>query len=398
MSGRNRLDVPLTPAEEALVASAAEFARRRIAPFAAQWETERRALPRDVFREWAGLGLMSLQVSTASGGGGGSFFCKVAVAEAVARWCLPSCFALINAQGSATRMEREGTVDQARRYLPGLMTGDLICAPSLSEPGAGSDFAAIATTAVKVRGGWTLDGTKAWLTNGTHADLAVVYAQTEPGAGAAGMASFLVDLRGEGVTRAPAYRLLGGHAIGAAEIRLHNVFVPEDDLLAPAGLAFKSALRTVSAARTHVAAMACGIVAGSLERAVGYAHERQSFGRALVKHQGLRWSLADVATKLEAARGLTCRAAHLVARGEDATMAAAQAKGYAAEMAVGAVAACMQAMGAIGLSEDEPFGRHLAAARIACYVDGTTEMQRDRIGALLGAHYGPEGTARAGAR
>ena len=333
---------------------------------------------------------MALEVSAASGGRGASFFCKVAVAETVARRCLPSCFALINAQGSATRMERDATVEQARRYLPRLMTGALVCAPALSEPGAGSDFAGIATTAVKVPGGWRLDGAKAWLTNGVHADLAVVYAQTEPGAGAAGIASFLVDLRGAGVARAPAYELCGGHAMGAAEIRLRDVFVPDGDLFAPAGRAFKSALRTVSAARTHVAAMACGIVADALERAVGYAHERRSFNRPLIEHQGLRWDLADVATELEAARGLACRAAHLVARGADATLAAAQAKRYAADMAVRAVSACMQAMGAIGLRADEPFGRHLAAARIACYVDGTTEMQRDRIGASLRARYGPD--------
>ena len=394
MTERTGIGVPLGEHEAALVESAAAFTRRSIAPFATQWDSARRPLPREVFGDWAECGLMSLQLSPAAGGPGASFFCKVAVAETIARSCMPSAFALINAQGSVTRMEREGTPDQVRRYLPQLKTGERICAPAMTEPEVGSDFAAIATSADKVPGGWRLNGTKAWVTNGTHVDLLVVYAQTDSGSARAGIASFIVDCHAEGVVREPAYRLTGGHVIGASEIRLDDVFVPDDDLLAPAGQAFKAALRTVSAARTHVAAMACGIVANSLERAVAFAHRRHSFGRLLIKHQGLRWSLADVATNLEAARGLVRRAADLVERGEDATLAAAQAKRYAAEMAVRSVGSCMQAMGAIGLREDEPFARHLASARIACYVDGTTEMQRDRIGFMLGDHYGPDASGQ----
>ncbi len=389
MIDRDPSRLPLHQREKDLLVAAAEFTQRSIAPYAALWEAERQPLPRTVFQEWARVGLMTLQVSPEAGGRGASFFCKVAVAEEIARTCMPSCFALINAQGSVTRMEREGKPDQVRRFLPKLMTAEIICAPSMTEPGAGSDFAALSTTATKVPGGWRLNGAKAWVSNGTHADLLVLYAQTEPGSGASGIASFFVDLRNAGVTREPAYRLFGGHAIGAAEIRLADVFVPDEDLLAPAGKAFKSALTTVSAARTHVSAMACGVAAAALERAIDYAQKRQSFGRALIKHQGLRWSLADVATELEAARCLTYRAAHVIARGEDATMAAAQAKRYSADMAVRAVKACMQAMGAIGLAEGEPFGRHLSSALLACYADGTTEMQQDRIGALLGQHYGP---------
>ncbi len=389
MIAQDQTGLPLRADERRHVATTVAFARRRIGPATAAWERDRRPLPRAMFREWADLGLMSLQVSPGAGGGGASFNCKVAIAEAVARTCMPSCFALINAQGSVTRMEGEGSTDQVRRFLPGLMRGEIICAPSMTEPGAGSDFAAIATAARKVSGGWVLDGVKAWVANGAHADLVVLYAQTEPGSGAKGIASFLVDLHAEGVTRGPSYQLVGGHGIGATEIRLSGVHVPDEDLFAPPGKAFKSALTTVSAARTHVSAMACGIVAGALERALEYAQQRQSFGRSLIKHQGLRWTLADVATELEAARALTYRAAAVVARGGDATMAAAQAKRYAGDMAVRGVTACMQAMGAIGLREDEPFGRHLVGARIACIVDGTTEMQRERIGVLLHEHYGP---------
>ncbi len=136
-----------------------------------------------------------MQISSERGGAGASFFAKIAVAETIARSCFPCAFALINLQGAVTRIEREGTAEQIARYLPGLMNGSLVCAPSLTEPEAGSDFAAIRTLATKVPGGWEVTGEKAWITNGAIANLLVMYAQTEPGTGGKGIASFIVDLR-----------------------------------------------------------------------------------------------------------------------------------------------------------------------------------------------------------
>ncbi|RTL52482.1 MAG: acyl-CoA dehydrogenase [Bradyrhizobiaceae bacterium] len=391
MSLAGPLGLPLTPDEESLVRTAAAFMADEIAPNVVAWERAKAPLPRHVFKEYARLGLSSLEVDAAHGGKGASYFSKIRIAEVMARTCMASTFALNNSQGSVTRLLREGSDSQIRRYLQGLMSGDLICAPSLTEPGAGSDFAAIKTSASKVAGGWVINGTKAWVTNGSNVDLLLLYAQTSPGAGASGIASFLVDLSANGVERHPPYSVMGGHAIGASSISFSQVFVPNDDLFAPPGQAFKRALRGITGARTHVAAMATAIVEDSLRRAVAYAGERQAFGTALLGHQGLRWSLADVATDVEAARLLTYRSAHLIATGEDATLEAAQAKLFASEMALRGIATCMQAMGAIGLSDAEPFGRHLASARIAAYVDGTTEIQRDRIGASLQKRYaGPE--------
>lgn len=377
-----------TAAEASLVETARAFAARVIAPKAAGWEAAGAGLPRAVVREWVALGLHALQVSPAHGGAGGGFHAKIAVAEALAAHCLASAFALINIQGSLTRIEREGSPGQIARYLPGLLAGDLISAPSLSEPGAGSDFAAIATRAEKVPGGWRLEGEKAWVTNGALADLLVLYAQTEPGAGGRGIASFLVDLHAPGVARLPPEPLTGGGAIGAAGVRLTQVFVPDDDLFAPPGQAFKRALRGINGARAHVAAMACASVASALRIAVDHAAGRQSFGQPLLAHQGLRWQLANVATELEAARLLTARAVDAIAAGEEAQLEAAFAKKYAAEMATRGIAACMQAMGAEGLRPAHGLARRLATARIAALVDGTTEMQTERIGGALESRYG----------
>jgi alkylation response protein AidB-like acyl-CoA dehydrogenase len=383
-----RLALPLTPAERSLVTIAGRFANEMIAPIAESLEREKSALPAGVVAEWIRLGLNGMQVSTERGGSGASFFAKVAVAEAIARACFPCAFALINMQGAVTRIEREGTAEQIARYLPGLMKGSLICAPSLSEPEAGSDFGAIRTLATKVAGGWEITGEKAWVTNGAAANLLVMYAQTEPGAGGKGVASFIVDLQSTGIEKFPPYELVGGAAIGACGVRLQRVRVAEGDLFAPPGQAFKRALQGISAARVYVSAMACAVVETALRTAVAYAAERQSFGRPLLDHQGLRWSLADVAADLEAARLLTLQGAHAVALGVDAQIEAALAKKVSAEMAARSVTACMQAMGAVGLLPHYGFGRLMTSARIAAFVDGTTEMQNERIGAALFKRYG----------
>jgi alkylation response protein AidB-like acyl-CoA dehydrogenase len=378
----------LNHAERALVTAADTFARARIAPHADAWERDGSALPRETVREWARLGLNTVEVSHERGGGGARYFAKIAVAEAIARVCMASAFALNNIQSFVTRIEREGSDDQIARYLPALMRGDLICAPSLTEPGAGSDFAAITTRAVQDGDDWIIDGEKAWVTNGAIADLMVMYAQTEPGSGAKGIASFIVDLHAPGVERLKPYSLMGGAAIGAAGIRLTGVRVPARDVFAPPGTAFKRALRGITGARVHVAAMVCATVETALRTAVDYGATRHAFGQALIDHQGLRWKLVEVATELEAARLLTYRAVHLLAAGGDAQVEAALAKKFSAEMATRAVAACMQAMGAEGLRTEHALDRHLASARIAAYVDGTTEIMNERIGAVLRARYG----------
>ena len=241
------LKLPLTREERALVEVAERFAKDTIAPIAERLEQEKSPLPAPVIAEWVRCGLNGMQVSPERGGTGASFFAKVAVAEAIARSCFPCAFALIAMQGEVTRIEHEGTAEQIARYLPGLMKGSLICAPSLSEPEAGSDFGAIRTLATKVPGGWEISGEKAWVTNGAIANLLVMYAQTEPGAGGKGIASFIVDLQTAGIEKFPAYDLIGGAAIAACAIRLRGVRVADRDLFAPPGHAFKRALQGIFA-------------------------------------------------------------------------------------------------------------------------------------------------------
>jgi alkylation response protein AidB-like acyl-CoA dehydrogenase len=376
----------LTVAERALLDRARRFRRDYVAPRAPLWERER-ALPQEAIREAARLGLTAIEVPEAQGGQGAGFMAKTLIAEELARSCMGSAFSLINTQNVAARIARQGTPAQIARYLAPLIAGEQRGGTALTEPGAGSDFPAIATTARKIEGGWVLKGEKAWLTNGASAETIIVFAKTDAAPGTAGIAAFLIDATMPGFERLPAYDLMGGHAIGAGGFRLNDVRIGEDAVFHPPGEAFKRALGGINGARVYVAAMCCGMVAEALRIALDYATRRQAFGKRLLDHQALRWSLVEVATELEAARLLTYHAAAIIAGEGDAVLAAALAKKFAVEMAGRRLGQCMQAMGAEGLREEYPIGRHIACARIAAYVDGTTEIQNERIGALLERTY-----------
>ncbi len=386
MSGNAVLLAQLTEEERSLLAATARFGRDYVAPRAAAWERARE-IPLDAIKAGAAIGLTGIEVPRPLGGQGAGFLCKMLIAEELAQHCMAFAFSVLNTQNQATRIARDGKPEQIERHLRPLLSGDLLGCAALTEPGAGSDFPAIATTARRVEGGWVLDGEKAWITNAAVAGSILVYAQTDAAKGNAGIASFLVDAGKPGFERGAAYALMGGHAIGAAGFRLRDYRAGDADLFAPPGQAFRQALLSINGARTYVAAMCCGMVAAALRCALAYAARRHSFGQRLLEHQGLRWTLADVATDLEAARLLTYQAGQLIARGENAILAAAHAKKFAVRMAQQRLGDCMQAMGAEGLREHYPIGRHIACARIAGYVDGSTEMQNERIGSLLEKAY-----------
>jgi len=376
----------LTAEEQALVDAASRFAREHVAPSAALWERARQ-VPRDAIRAAARLGLTGIEVPPALGGQGARFFAKMRVAEELAKPCMAFAFSLINTHNVAANIARRGAPQLVERYLAPLLSGEVMGGSALTEPQAGSDFPAITTTARRIRGGWAIDGEKAWMTNAAVAEVAVVYAKTDAAQGADGIAAFLVDASLPGFERLPSYDLMGGHAIGAGGFRLRDCRVGDEALLSPPGDAFKTALTNINGARIYVAAMCCGMVEEALRSATQYATRRQTFGKRLIEHQGVRWTLADVATDLEAARLLTYHAAEILTRGENAMLAAAHAKKFAVRMAQQRLGDCLQAMGAEGLRETYPIGRHIASARIAGFTDGSTEMQNERIGAMLERTY-----------
>jgi alkylation response protein AidB-like acyl-CoA dehydrogenase len=361
---------------------ARQFRINTVAPQAGNWERDR-IQPVAVLREAGKLGLLSFETPTALGGLGAGFQLKQAVCEELSRGDMAFTFAMINTQNISAKLALS---EQPKRYtslIAGLMQGEIFGATALSEPGAGSDFSGISTRADKTRKGWLLNGTKGWITNTAIADIFIVYATTSPDSGWRGIASFLVDARKPGFERGDIYQLMGGHAIGAGQFHLRDYAVDAEDMLSPPGEAFKQAMALVNSARAYVASMCCGMVADALNRALAYGGGRIAFGQPVLSNQGLMWSLADVMTDLEALRGLADKAGRMIDAGEDPTLAAAVAKKYAGRISVPAITACIQAMGANGLREDNALGRHLACAKIAAYTDGSTEMMNERIGASL---------------
>ena len=374
--------MPLTAEETALISCAATLARDVVSPQAARWERERR-IGHEALAAAVELGLTRLQVPASHGGLGFSFACKAQLADVLGAGDFGFTMSLINTHNVAANLARNARPAVAARYLPDLIAGRRLGCTALTEAGAGSDFAAITTRATRVAGGWRIDGAKAWITNAAEADVVVLYAQTEPGTGARGIAGFVVDGRRAGFLREPAYALGGQHTIGTSGFRLDGYLAADEELLHPPGQAFKAALGSINGARTYVAAMCCGMVGDALRVALAYGRQRQTFGQALADHQGWRWRLAEAAAELAACRAMVAQAAELIDAGQDAQLIAAQAKLLATRMAERQIPALAQAMGAEGLREHHPFARHLMGARVAGFVDGSTEMLLERIAAVM---------------
>lgn len=370
----------------ALHDTARRFGEEVIAPHAEAWNTAG-SVPRSYFAQAGTAGLCGLLVPTALGGAGASMRSFGEVLEILSRHCLASTFALVVHNNLANAIARHGNDEQRERYLTAMLAGNSIGAFLLTEPMAGSDAAAIKTRAVRGEHGWTLTGSKAWVSNAQNADLLAVYADAERGA-QSGMASFLVDAGMPGVEVGAPYALFGGHALGAAAVSLDQCTVAPGAMMAAPGEGLRAALRGIDLARIAVGAMCCGVMASALGEALAYTNERRAFGQRLRNFQGLEWKLADCATDLEAARALTYRAADQLDQGEDASLVAAHAKKFAADVAFRRVADCMQALGANGLMRSRPLARHLEAAKIAQYVDGTSEIQNVVISRRLDAAYG----------
>jgi len=365
-----------------IVERAARFATNHVAPNAARWAREGH-IATDGLKAAAAEGLLAVEVPRAWGGAEARFRDKLQVLEVLSRHSYDFAFSMINTGNVAARLAVHMSPEVAKRYVPDLIKGERFGGTALSEPDAGSDFAAIKTRAVKHGDDWVLDGEKAWITNAAIADVFITYAQTDAKLGWRGVACFLVDGLREGFARAPVERLAGGGATGVGGFKLSNYRVRADEVMAPPGEGFKRAMAGVNQARTYVAAMCCAMVDACLDTAIAYGRKRQAFGGPLTAKQGWRWMAGDIATDAEAARLLVAKAADLIERDADAALAAAHAKKFAARMAVLRISDACQLMGAAGLREDYPFLRHLASARVASYTDGSTEMQNERIAAII---------------
>jgi alkylation response protein AidB-like acyl-CoA dehydrogenase len=261
--------------------------------------------------------------------------------------------------------------------VPRLASGELVCgAFALSEPEAGSDPAAIRTTATRTAGGWRLSGTKQWITCGDHAGAMVVWAVTEPGAGHKGITAFVVDGKARGITVSRLEEKLGLHGSATAQLVLDGVEVGDDAVLGAPGRGFALAMMALDGGRIGIASQAIGIARGALEAAVRYAGERRTFGEPIIKHQAIGAMLADAATWLDAATLLTLRAAHRKATGQPFSQEASMAKLFASEHANRIVDIALQVHGGYGYVKDFPIERAYRDVRVTRIYEGTSEIQR----------------------
>ena len=386
-----------TADEAAVIERAQSFADRQVTGSAQAWERERR-LPREIFQAAAAAELCGLVVPQEMGGLDLGVAAMARVMEVLAAADMAFTFALVVHNNLGGNIARNGSDAQRARYLGDLLAGRRIGAFLLTEPKGGSDAAAIDCAAVRDGDGWRLHGEKAWVTNAATADVLSVYAQTDAAQGWRGVACFLIAADADGVERLPAYELLGGHALGAGGFRFEGARVAAGDMLLGPGEGFKAAMAGIDFARVNVAAMCCGMLQSGLDAAFRRMAGREAFGQRLSDFQGLQWLLADVATDLQASRLLAYDAARALDAGEPATLAAAHAKKFATRASLPGLSQCMQAMGAEGLKQRYPLARHLAAAKIAHYLDGTSEIQNVVIARELAKQYarddGGEGSSR----
>lgn len=379
-------DDAVTDAEQQIIDDAIGFAAEHIRPMADIWERERR-FASEAFKALAAAGMTGLIVPESLGGKGIGQVALARVLEELAAVDLAAAFSVVVHNNMARAVAYSGNEHLIEGLLPQLVSGELLGAFLLTEPGVGSDAAAIACTATLDGDEWIINGEKAWVTNASDAGTLNVYANSDPASGHRGIVSIVVDPLWPGVTRLEPYELLGGHAMGTGGFRFEDVRAPVQNTLAPVGEAFAAAMVGIDLARVLVGAMCCGMVRDSLEVALRYTAERKLFGSTVAEKQGVQWKLADVATDLEAARLLTFRAARQLQDGEDATIMAAHAKKFAANMAERRISDCMQVMGAAGYrrTADNPLPRHLAASKLTGYIDGATEIQNVVIARKLWA-------------
>jgi alkylation response protein AidB-like acyl-CoA dehydrogenase len=335
-----------------------------------------------LFAEAAEIGLLSISIPAEHGGAGFGFATLLRASEILAAEDFGFAMSLINTHNVALRLCRSATPGVLAQQLPGLLSGATAACTALTEPGAGSDFAAITTHAAPDGDGWHLWGEKTWIINARRAGLAIVFAHCGTPEGARSIGAFAVDLTQPGVTRHPIDSAFSQTSMGTGGLTFDCVALPPEALILPPGGAFKSIMVELNAARTYVAAMCNAMTRAALSEAAAYGTKRHSFGTPLSAYQAWRMLLVQADTDLAGAEALTAQATAQIDAGEDAQLSAARAKIAATDCAQRHLPRLLHAMGAEGLRPTRCFTRHLAAAQVASLTDGTTTMLRERVARL----------------
>ncbi len=374
---------PFTDEHEELRSSIRGFIDRELAPHAQAWEDEQ-WFPDEVFGKLAGQGLLGLKYPTELGGQGGDYLHEAVMCEEMARIGSGGTAAGIGAHVNIATppIWKFGTEEQKQAYLVPAIRGELIGALGITEPGAGSDVAAIATHAERVDGGWVVNGEKTYITNGVRAHFIVTAVRTTPEGGHGGISFLIVD-RGEGVTSAKLEKL-GWHASDTATIAFQDVFVPEANLLGERNGGFKLIMANFQWERLAMALGAVGAMRLAWERTAQFARERTAFGRPLSGHQAIRHRLADLAASAYSARCVTYDALRRFVAGEEPLREVTMAKLLTQRACYELMDACLQIHGGAGYMREVWVQRAVRDARLGPIGGGSDEIMREILGRVLG--------------
>ncbi|MFE0578794.1 acyl-CoA dehydrogenase family protein [Streptomyces sp. NPDC058874] len=374
------MNLELSEEQSAVRRLAREFIEREIVPHAAEWDRAE-SVDRAIVKKLGALGFLGLTVPEEYGGSGGDHLSYALVTEELGRGdSAVRGIVSVSLGLVAKTVAAWGTEEQKRTWLPGLCSGDALGCFGLTEPGTGSDAANLTTRAVREGDSYVLHGTKTFISNGTWADVVILFARTGEEPGHRGVCAFLVPTGTPGLTRREIRGKLGLRGQATSELVLDGVRVPASAMLGPAGKGFSVAMSALAKGRMSVAAGCVGIAQAALDAAVSYAAHREQFGKPIAHHQLVQELIADISVDVDAARLLTWRVADLIDRGRPFATESSTAKLFASEAAVRAAGNALQVHGGYGYIDEYPTGKLLRDARVATLYEGTSQIQKLLIG------------------
>lgn len=370
------MDFQLTDEQLQLRKSIREFAEREMSPHVMEWD-EAGKLPQELIKELGKMGVMGVIFPVEYGGAGLGYIEYVIAIEELSR-VDGSVGITVAAHNSlcSNHIFQAGNEEQRRRFIPKLATGEFLGAWGLTEPGSGSDAGGARMSAVHKSGGWLLNGTKTFITNGHYADVIVVIAVTDKTAHTHGLSAFVLEKGTKGFRPGKKENKLGLRASDTSELIFEDCWLPGDALLGQEGNGFIDAMRILDGGRISIAALGLGMAQGAYEAALKYSKQRKQFGRTISEFQAIQWKLADMATEIDAARLLTLRAASTKDAGTKTTLESSMAKLFAGEVAVKCANECVQIHGGYGFIKDYPAEKYYRDVKLCTIGEGTSEIQR----------------------
>ncbi|UQA96310.1 acyl-CoA dehydrogenase family protein [Streptomyces halobius] len=360
-----------------------DFVDREITPHVTAWDRAEQ-VDRGIVKKLGEVGFLGLTVPEEYGGSGGDHLSYVLVTEELGR-ADSSVRGIVSVSLGlvAKTIASWGNEAQKRAWLPRLTSGDAVGCFGLTEPGTGSDAGSLTTRAVRDGDHFVIDGAKTFITNGTWADVVLLFARTGGAPGHQGISAFLIPTDTPGLERREIHGKLGLRGQATAALVLEGVRVPAGAMLGPEGKGFSVAMSALAKGRMSVAAGCVGIAQAALDAALGYAGEREQFGKPIARHQLVQELISDIAVDVDAARLLTWRVADLIERGEPFATEASKAKLFASEAAVRAASNALQVFGGYGYIDEYPVGKLLRDARVMTLYEGTSQVQKLLIGRAL---------------